>query len=140
MKKEMYDLSDMSIKTAKAAGADECRVRIDSERFVEISYRKKKPENIKEASKKELFIEIFVNNRYSGQWTSDLRPDALKTFISNAVSTTKLLAEDPFRTLPDPKYYQGRKNTDLIILGIRNIPNYLQKADIPWLKPLKTIA
>jgi PmbA protein len=116
MKKEMYDLSELSIKTAKSAGADECRVRIDSERFVEISYRKKKPENIKEASKKELFIEIFVKNRYSGQWTSDLRPNALKTFIRNAVTTTKLLAEDPFRTLPDSKYYQGRKNIDLKVL------------------------
>ncbi len=26
---------------------------------------------------------------------------------------TKLLAEDPFRTLPDPKYYQGRSAVDL---------------------------
>ncbi len=120
MKKEMYDLSEFTIKTAKSTGADECRVKIDSERFVEISYRKNKPENIKEASKKQLSVEIFVNNRYSRQWTSDLRLNALKTFITNAVKTTKLLAEDPFRTLPDPKYYQGRSNVDLEI----NDPDY----------------
>ena len=120
MKKEMYDLSEFSIKTAKAAGADECRVNINSERFVEISYRSQKPENIKEASKMQLSVEIFVNKRYSRQWTSDLRMNALKTFITNAVSATKLLAEDPFRILPDPKYYQGRANVDL---GI-NDPDY----------------
>ena len=94
MNKEMKNLAEWSIKTAKAAGADDCRVSIDGERFVQITYRKKKPESIKEASKKELYVQIFANKRYSGQWTSDLRKDALKTFITNAVVSTKLLAEE----------------------------------------------
>ncbi len=113
MKKDMRDLVAWSIKTAKSAGADECRVGISTRRFVEISYRKRKPENIKEATTKNLGVEIYVNGRYSAQNTSDLRKDALKDFISNAVSTTKLLAEDPFRTLPDPKYYKGRAEKNL---------------------------
>ena len=37
----------------------------------------------------------------------------MKTFIGNAVAMTRLLAEDPFRTLPDPKYYQGRAAVEL---------------------------
>ncbi len=115
MNKEMKNIAEWSLKTAKAAGAEECRVNIDSERFVQISYHQKKPESIREASKKELSIQIFANKRYSGQQTSDLRKDALKTFITNAVATTKLLAEDPFRTLPDPKYYKGRANINLEI-------------------------
>ena len=76
-------------------------------RTVEISYRDRKPENIKEASTKALNIEMFVNGRYSVQSTSDLRKSALQDFIANAVAATRLLAEDPLRTLPDPKYYQG---------------------------------
>ena len=39
MNKKMYDLAALSIKTAKSAGADDCRVSINSERLVEISYR-----------------------------------------------------------------------------------------------------
>ena len=113
MNKQMRDLAEWSIERAKAAGADDCRVGIGGSRFVEISYRQRKPENIKEASSKGLSIEIYVNNRYSSQSTSDLRQDALKDFISNAVKTTKLLAEDPYRTLPDPKYYEGRADIDL---------------------------
>jgi len=113
MNKKMYDLAAFAVKTAKSAGADDCRVSINSERAVEISYREHKPENIKEASTKRLAIEIYANKRYSGQSTSDLRKDALKDFVTNAVATTKLLAEDPFRTLPDPKYYEGRKEFDL---------------------------
>ncbi len=118
MNKQMHDLAAWSIKTARSAGADDCRVSINNERFVEIRYRKRKPENIKEAASKGLFIEIYVDGRYSGQSTSDLRRNALKDFISNAVATTRLLAEDPYRTLPDPMYYQGRSDIDI---GIRDV-------------------
>jgi PmbA protein len=113
MNKEMKDLVAGAIKMAKSAGADECRVNIGSQRNVEISYRDHKPESIKEATTKGLFIEVFANGRYSSQTTSDLRKDALQEFIINAIATTRLLAEDPFRTLPDPKYYEGREKMDL---------------------------
>jgi PmbA protein len=113
MNKELKDLAGWAVKTAKSAGADDCKVGISGQRLVEVSYRDRKPENIKEATTKSLNIEIYANGRYSGQSTSDLRKDALKDFISNAVATTKLLAEDPYRTLPDPKYYEGRKDMDL---------------------------
>ena len=116
MKQELYDLAESGIKTAKAAGADACRIAISGQRRVEISYRDRKPENIKEASTKNLGLEIFVNGRYSSMGTSDLRKDALKEFIGRAVAQTKLLAEDPFRTLPDPKYYQGRQDIDLDLI------------------------
>ena len=117
MNNEMYNLTEWSIEIAKSSGADDCRVGISKERFVEISYRDRKPENIKEASRKNLYIEIFVNGRYSSQNTSDLRKESLRNFVSNAVVSTKLLAKDPFRSLPDPKYYIGRAELDL---GIRD--------------------
>ena len=113
MKKELYDLAAWGIETAKASGAAASRINISSERTVQIGYRERKPETIKEASTKSLSLEIFINNRYSSMSTSDLRKDALKEFIGRAVGQTRLLAEDPFRSLPDPKYYQGRQNIDL---------------------------
>jgi PmbA protein len=117
MNQEMYDLAQWATKTVKMAGADNCRVSIRSERFVEISYRQRKPENIKEASQRGLGVDIYVNGRYSSQSTSDLRKEALQDFLSQAVTATKLLAEDPYRTLPDPKYHEGRAKLDL---GIRD--------------------
>jgi len=121
MKKEMQDLAAWVVKTAKSAGADDCRVNINSQRNVEISYREHKPENIKEATTKGLYIQLYVNGRYSSQTTSDLRREALKDFIKNAITATKLLAEDPFRTLPDPKYYEGRSKMDLELVD----PDYV---------------
>jgi len=113
MNKELLDLAQWSMKTAKSAGADECRVSIQSGRSVEVSYRERKPENIKEASTRGLSVEVFANSRYSAQTTSDLRKDSLKPFIENAVASTKLLAEDPFRTLPDVKFYRDRAKVEL---------------------------
>jgi len=113
MKKELYDLASWGIDTAKAAGAGDCRININASRRVQISYRERKPENIKESSTKSLSLDIFVNGRYSSMSTSDLRKPALKDFIVRAVSQTKILAEDPFRSLTDPKYYQGRQSANL---------------------------
>lgn len=113
MKKELLELAAWSINTAKSAGADACRVSLNGNRSVEISYRERKPENIKEASTKGLGIEVYANGRYAGHSTSDLRKEPLKDFITKAVAMTKLLAEDKFRSLPDPKYYGGRAKIDL---------------------------
>jgi len=113
MNQEMHDLAEWTIRKAKSVGADDCRVNIDSERLVEISYRNRRPENIKEALTKNLSIQIYADGRYSSQSTSDLRKEALETFLANAVAATKLLAEDPYRSLPEPRYYQGRATKDL---------------------------
>ena len=56
MNKEMQNLTAWAIETAKAAGADDSRVSIGSQRSVEISYRQRKPETIKEATTKQLSI------------------------------------------------------------------------------------
>ena len=113
MYKEMHDLAAWAIETATSAGADASRVGMNKTRQVEISYRDHKPENITEASSRNLSIQIYTNNRYSSQNTSDLRKEALVDFIRNAVASTKLLAEDPFRSLPNPKHFEGRKKMDL---------------------------
>lgn len=122
MSKEMIDVCEFVLKTAKAAGADDCKVGFNKQRFVEVQYREHKPENVKEATTQGLGVEIFVNGRYSSQSTSDLRKDALRPFVENIVNTAKLLEADPYRSLPDPNYYQGRANIDLKLMD----PTYTQ--------------
>ncbi len=115
MNKQMYDLCKWVLETAGKAGAKDLRVGLSKNQFVEIQYRDRKPEIIKQATTVQMGIDLFVAGRYSSQNTCDLRKDALKEFISDAVSTTKLIAEDPYRTLPDPKYYKGQADIDLKI-------------------------
>ena len=122
MKQDLLDLAASALQMAKSAGAAHSQINVFRERSVEIHYRERKPENIKEASTRGLSIDIFVNGRYSSQSTSDLRPEPLRDFIARAVASTKLLAEDPFRTLPDPKYYAGRADVNLELVD----PAYAQ--------------
>ncbi len=116
MNTKLLDLAATTLKRAKKAGATDCAVTISSLRGVEIGYRDRKPETIKEASTLSLEIRLYVAGRYSAQVTSDLRPRALATFIADAVAMTRLLAEDPFRTLPDPSLYTPRPEVDLALV------------------------
>jgi PmbA protein len=115
MSKDMLDVCSWAIDTAKKAGADDCKAKISKSRFVEVEYRERKPEKIKEATTQRLDVDIYVDQRYSSQDTSDLRPEPLQEFISKAIQNTKLLEADQYRTLPDPKYYEGRAHIDLKI-------------------------
>jgi PmbA protein len=104
MKQDLMDLCARAVQKVKQAGAEQCRATMRRSRFVEIQYREKKPEVIQEAGKQTLYVDIYADGRYSQQTTCDLRKGALNPFLENAVSATKLLAKDPFRGLPDPRY------------------------------------
>ena len=121
-KLNLKELADWVIDQTKKAGAKDCKVNLSKTRLVEINYRDHKPEVIKEATTKGLYLEVFINNRYAGQSTPDFRKSTLTGFITDVIDSAKIMEEDPFRTLPDPKYYNGRSTVDLQL----NDPNYGQ--------------
>jgi PmbA protein len=111
--KEFQELADWVIDQTKKAGANECKVNLSRRRFVEINYRDRKPQVIKEATTQGLYLQVYINNRYAAQSTPDFRKSTLSGFITDVVESAKIMEEDPFRTLPDPKYYAGRSTIDL---------------------------
>ncbi|MBN2814592.1 MAG: TldD/PmbA family protein [Bacteroidales bacterium] len=110
---ELRELAGWVIDQAKKAGAGDCKVSISKRRFVEINYRDRKPEVIKEASTQGLSLDVYLNNRFASQSTPDFRQSTLSGFITDLIETAKIMEEDPFRTLPDPKYYAGKAAADL---------------------------
>ncbi|MDH3890024.1 MAG: TldD/PmbA family protein [candidate division Zixibacteria bacterium] len=114
-KTETYELAGWIVAQAKKAGADEASVNISKSRDIEIDCRERKVEKLKESTQNSLSLSIYANSRYSNHSTNDLSRAALGTFVSEAVAMTKYLSEDPFRTLPEAKYYQGRETRDLHI-------------------------
>jgi PmbA protein len=110
---EFRDLAGWVINQAKLAGANDCKVSISKRRFVEINYRDRKPEVIKEATTQGLYLEVFINNRFAGRSTPDFRKSTLSGFVTDLMDNAKIMEEDPFRMLPDPKYYAGRASQDL---------------------------
>ena len=109
----LRDVADGAVKTALKKGANQASGRAYRVREVSVTWRDGKLEKIHEATTRGVGISLYVDGRYSTVSSSDLRPEALETFIADAVALTKSLAKDPFRSLPDPKLYEGRAKVDL---------------------------
>ena len=112
-KNKSLDLAQWAVDQASKAGAQGSRVSVDNQRYVSMDYRDGKVEKIEEATTNGLNITLFMNGKYSGHRTSDLRRDALGKFIGESVAMTTYLTEDAFRRLPEAEYYQGREDRDL---------------------------
>jgi len=117
MKKEKQmsfpELADWVTDFALKAGATDCRVGLSKRRFIEINYRDRKPDTLKEASTRNLNLGVYINNRYANQSTPDFRQASLDTFITELIESARIMEEDPFRSLPDPELYSGRSEADL---------------------------
>ncbi|HEX2061964.1 MAG TPA: TldD/PmbA family protein, partial [Thermoanaerobaculia bacterium] len=110
---DMLAIAQSCIAMAKSAGAGDAAARAYRVRDVSLDYRDGKVEKISESTTRGLNIQLYVDGRFSSVSTSDLRPDALKTFISDSIAVAKAIAPDPFRALPDPALYKGQASTDL---------------------------
>lgn len=107
------ELAEWVVDQTKKAGANDCKVSITKRRFVEINYRDRKPEVIKEATTQNLNLQVFIDNKFASQSTPDFRKNTLSGFINDVIDSARIMEEDPFRTLPEPKYYEGRLTSDL---------------------------
>jgi PmbA protein len=110
---DMLAIAQSCIGIAKSSGAKDAAARAYRVRDVSLDYRDGKVERISESTTRGVSIQLYVDGRFSSVSTSDLRPDALKSFISDSVALTKSIAADPFRTLPEPELYKGQPSIDL---------------------------
>ncbi len=107
------ELARWAVDQARKQGAGEAAVNISTERSIEVEIRAGKVEKMQEAMRSGLSLAVYADHRFSSHSTNDLRRDSLASFISAAVGMTKYLAPDPFRALPDPKYYRGQEQRAL---------------------------
>ncbi len=110
---ELLEVAERCQKIALAKGASASAARAYKVRDVTVQWRDGKIEQIGEATTRGVGLQLYVDGRYSAVSSSDLRPEALESFIGDAVVMTRSLAEDPFRTLADPKLYAGQPTVDL---------------------------
>jgi PmbA protein len=113
---ERLDLARWAMERALKTGADQAAVSINFSRQVDVEFRNKQLDNLQEATRNGLTIQVYTGKRYSVQTTNDLKKESLSQFIADAVAGTKYLAKDDYRSLPDAKYYGGRENKDLRII------------------------
>jgi PmbA protein len=110
---ELFQKARRAAAAAKAAGADDARVKVSRGREVQVEWRDGNLDRIRESTEQGMSLAVFAGGRYSGHSTSDLRDEAVAQWIKNAVAMTAHLAEDPHRKLPPPQRYAGMTDRDL---------------------------
>jgi PmbA protein len=112
-KYDKLELARWVVKQGKKAGADDISVDVIKDRSISVDFRNGKMEELKESSQNYLSLSVFADHRYTSHNTCDLNKVSLEKFIAEAVAMTKYLNEDPYRSLPDQKYYKMRNDIDL---------------------------
>src|SRR4249920_1569740 len=110
---ELFAVAERCAEIARKKGAGEVAARAYKVRDVSVQWRDGKLEQINEATTRGVGLQLYVDGRYASVTSSDLRPEALDTFIGDSVAMTRTLSADPFRALPDPALYAGQANVDL---------------------------
>lgn len=119
MNKNMLEICTSVVEKALKLGADGCKARFSKHRSVEIKYRERRPEIVKEATTQNLVVNLFIGGKYSSQNTPDIRKNALDDFLNKAVENTKFVEEDPGRSLPGPEYYKEKVEIDLQLHDVK---------------------
>jgi PmbA protein len=113
---EKYALANLVMDHALKNGAEQVSVSIDDSRRSNIEIRDQKIDKLTESVRYSLTIKLYVEKKYSVHSTSRLKKEEVFRFIEEAIAATRFLAEDEFRSLPEPElYYKGEAN-DLLVL------------------------
>ncbi len=114
-KNERLELARWTMDHALKSGADQVAVALTRSRGIQIEYRDGRLEKLKESTQNSLGLDVYVEQRYSGNTTNNLDRDSLARFIEEAIAGTRYLAKDKYRSLPDPGYYPEGTGIDLKI-------------------------
>lgn len=81
--------------------------------------RDMKTDRLTQASESSMVIHLFADGRYGSFSTNRLEKNEMEKFIRNGIDSTRYLAKDEARTLPDPRLYYKGGGKDLELLDPR---------------------
>lgn len=91
-------------------GCQAARINLYSGSNTSFGLRDGKMDELQQASQNGLSLSLYVDGRYGGFSTNRLDRKELESFIKNGIDSTRYLAKDEARVLPDPsRYYKGGK-------------------------------
>ena len=106
--KAQKDLAQWAMEYALKNGCQAARLSLYSGSSTSFEVRDMKIDSLQQASENGLSIQLFVDGRFGSVSTNRLDKKELEGFIRNGIESTRYLAEDKARTLPDASlYYKG---------------------------------
>ncbi|MDR1557531.1 MAG: TldD/PmbA family protein [Tannerellaceae bacterium] len=107
---EQKKLAQWAMDFALKNGCQHSRINLYSGTNSSFEIRDMKIDRLTQAAESSMTIQLFADGRYGAFSTNRLDKEELEKFIGNGIESTRYLAEDKARTLPDPSlYYKGGK-------------------------------
>lgn len=108
-------IAQWALNFALDNGCSDARISIIVGTNNSFEYRNTQLDKLQQSAECKLYIELFVDKRYGTFSTNRIEQNELKTFIGEGIASTRFLAEDAFRVLPNPsRYFTGNgKDLDL---------------------------
>jgi len=105
---ENKNLAQWALKYALDKGCSDARISVYNGTDNSFEYRDTQLDKLQQSSQNGMNIRFYVDGRYASFSTNRLEKNELEKFISNGIETTRYLAKDEFRKLPDPsRLYKG---------------------------------
>ncbi|MCD8313685.1 MAG: TldD/PmbA family protein [Bacteroidales bacterium] len=90
------------IDYALSKGATQVRVSLGKNTLDSISFLNGQADKVSHCADRGVYITLFTDGRYGGYSTNRLDRESLADFIDKALENTRMLAPDPYQSLPDP--------------------------------------
>ncbi|MDR2810970.1 MAG: TldD/PmbA family protein [Tannerellaceae bacterium] len=113
---EQKKLAQWAMEFALKNGCQSSRINVYSGTNSSYEIRDMKIDRLVQASESSLRLQLFVDGRYGAFSTNRLDKNELEKFIRNGIESTRYLAEDKDRTLPDSSLYYKGSGADLQLL------------------------
>lgn len=113
---ENKKLAQWAMEYALKNGCQASRVSIYNGSSSSFEIRDMKMDRLQQASENSLVINLYVDGRFGSFSTNRLDKKELETFIRNGIDSTRFLAEDKARTLPDADLYYKGGGADLQLI------------------------
>lgn len=96
-------LTEECLRMALDAGADKARASLSKNVMSIVATLDSEVDKVTSCLDRSITLNIFADGRYGTFSTNKLDADSLRSFIGRAVETTRMLAPDSCRDLPDPQ-------------------------------------
>ncbi|MEJ2128923.1 MAG: TldD/PmbA family protein [Woeseiaceae bacterium] len=113
MSADLRNQAIFAVELAKKAGADDAWASAATSRDVEFEYRDGALEKVKDTTSRSLGLQVYANGRYSSHQTTDLNPERIGSFISEAVAITRALEPDEYRKITPEELFANQPTDDL---------------------------
>jgi len=111
---EQKELARRAMEYALKNGCQACRVGIYGGSETSFDVRDTQLDKLQQAEESQMVIYLFVDGRYGSISTNRMDKNELETFIRNGIASTRFLAEDAARQLPDASlYFKGGNDNQL---------------------------